>query len=258
MKQIILSAQRAPTSSRQSGEAPNFEPGARLGGVIVEAKLGSGWEGSVYRVRGMGTRQRRVLKCYRRRPGLKPAIASRVRYLRKLHGCSAVPKLESQVKLVQGRREWPALLLQYAPGVSLAEMHARRPSGRLPLAQARAILLATLRALVRLHALGSYHGDLHEGNILVARCGRGLRAHLVDPFPQPGAVCALQAADLVESVRMFGRLLGGGASYPSHPRWVREVLRGSQARRILARFESVTELLQFVQKGAAAVSRTGS
>lgn len=257
MKQIILSAQRVPSSSRQSGEAPDLEPGARVGGVIIEAKLGSGWEGSVYRVRGLGTRQRRVLKCYRRRPGLKPAIASRVQYLRKLHGCSAVPNLESQVRLIQGRREWPALLLQYSPGVSLADLHARRPSGRLPLAQARPILLAILRALERLHALGSYHGDLHEGNVLVARCGRGLRAHLVDPYPQAGAVCALQAADLVESVRVFGRLLGGGASYASHPRWVREVLRGSQARRILDRFASVTELLQFVQKGAATVGRSG-
>lgn len=251
MKQIILSDQRVSPHSGQYGEAPDFEPGARVGGVIVEAKLGTGWEGSVYRVRGLGTRQRRVLKCYRRRPGLKPAIASRVHYLRKLRGCTAVPNLESQVRLVQGRREWPALLLQYAPGVCLTDLHARRPSGRLPLAEARPILLATLRALERLHLRGSYHGDLHEGNILIARCGRGLRAHLVDPFPQAGPVCALQAADLVESVRVFGRLLGGGATYAYHPRWVREVLRGMQAQRILNRFESVTELLQAVRKGAS-------
>ena len=244
-------------SKQRLGEAPELRPGARVGGVVVEAKLGTGWEGSVYRVRGVGTRQRRVLKCYRRRPGLRPALASRVRYLRKLHGCNVVPRLESQVRLVQGRREWPALLLQYAPGVSLAEMHKRRPSGRLPLAEARPVFLAMLRALECLHARGSYHGDLHEGNIVVAPCGRGLRAHLVDPYPQAGVVCALQAADLVESVRIFGRLLGGGASYSSHPRWVREVLRGSQARRILDRFDSVTELLQFVRKGPATDSLSG-
>jgi serine/threonine protein kinase len=253
MERVILPNQRGTASTARYGEAPDFEPGVRVGGVIVEAKLGTGWEGSVYRVRGLGTRQRRVLKCYRRRPGLMPAIASRVKYLRQLHGCTSVPNLESQVRLIQGRREWPALLLQYAPGVCLTELHARRPSGRLPLADARPVFLALLRALECLHMRGSYHGDLHEGNILIARCGRGLRAHLVDPFPQAGAVRSLQASDLVESVRVFGRLLGGGASYASHPRWVREVLRGSQSRRILDRFESVTELLRFVRKGAAAV-----
>jgi serine/threonine protein kinase len=256
MERVVLLNHRGTASTSRDGEAPELEPGARVGGVVVEAKLGTGWEGSVYRVRGLGTRQRRVLKCYRRRPGLKPAIASRVQYLRKLQGCTSVPNLESQVRLIQGRREWPALLLQYAPGVCLAELHARRPSGRLPLDQARPIFLATLRALEGLHLRGSYHGDFHEGNILVARCGRGLRAHLVDPYPQAGAVCALQAADLVESVRVFGRLLGGGASYSGHPRWVCEVLRGSQARRILTRFASVTELLQIVQEGAAAVRRS--
>jgi serine/threonine protein kinase len=258
MKRVVLSNLRGTASIARYGEAPDLLPGARVGGVVIEAKLGTGWEGSVYRVRGLGTRQRRVLKCYRRRPGLKPAIASRVKYLRKLRGCTAVPNLESQVRLIQGRREWPALLLQYAPGVCLSELHARRPSGRLPLAEARPIMLAILRALDRLHTRGSYHGDLHEGNVLIAPCGRGIRAHLVDPYPQAGAVCSLQAADLVESVRVFGRLLGGGASYSSHPRWIREVLRGSQARRILDRFASVTDLLQFVQKGAAAVRRSSA
>jgi serine/threonine protein kinase len=258
MERVVLSTRRGYASSSRFDEAPDFLPGVRVGGVVIEAKLGTGWEGAVYRVRGLGTRQRRVLKCYRRRPGLKPAIDSRVKYLRRLKGCTAVPNLESQVRLIQGRREWPALLLQYAPGVCLTELHARRTSGRLPLAEARLVFLAILRALQRLHARGSYHGDLHEGNVLIAPSGRGIRAHLVDPYPQAGAVCSLQAADLVESVRVFGRLLGGGASYSSHPRWVREVVRGSQAQRILDRFESVTELLRFVQKGAAAVRRPKS
>ena len=256
MERVVLSNHRGTASSSRYDEAPDLLPGLRVSGVVIEAKLGTGWEGSAYKVRGIGTRQRRVLKCYRRRPGLKPAIASRVKYLRKLRGCTAVPDLESQVRLIQGHREWPALLLQYAPGVCLSELHARRLSGRLPLAEARFILLAILRALECLHARGSYHGDLHEGNVLIAPSGRGIRAHLVDPYPQAGVVRALQAADLVESVRVFGRLLGGGAFYSCHPLWVREVVRGSQARRILDRFASVTELLWFIQKGATAVGRS--
>lgn len=248
MERVVQLTKAGLPSVNRSGAAPELPPGTQLGGVVVEKLLGSGWEGAAYRVRGAGSRKRRVLKCYRRRPGLAPALALRVRHRRSMRGCTVVPPLESELRLVMGQREWPAWVLRYAPGESLLAIHGRHPSGRIPLDRARSLLLAVLRSLAQLHARGSYHGDLHEGNILISRCGRGIRAHLVDPFPQSGCVQALQDADLVQLVRMFSSLLGGAAAYAQHPGWIREILRGGQARRILARFPNVTELQRFVQR----------
>ena len=230
--------------ARAASSLPDFLPGRWVGHYQVVSCLGAGWEGRVYRVRDSRHRSH-VLKVYRRQ-----ALASgmswrtRLRHLRRVHGFGSGASL----RLVHRCQAWQGVLLPYQPGESLCSMLAVRRNGALSLREARLAFLAILRALARLHERGAYHGDLHEGNILLVRCGLGYRASFIDPLPQPGAVRALQERDLVEAVRVFAWMLGGRARYSRHPAWVRQILCGLQSRRILARHRSVTELFDAAQR----------
>lgn len=248
MERVLLSEGGGVLPASRSGAAPGLQRGLRVGRVVVEELLGSGWEASVYRVRAKAGRGTRVLKCYRKRPGVGAEVAKRVRHLQGLQGCQAVPGLERQVRLVHGREEWPALLLQYAPGTSLLQLLRRRPSRRLNRPEAVAVMRAVVRALGSLHDRGSYHGDLHEGNILVRRCGRGLRAHLVDPFPHRGSVAYHQRCDVVEAVRTFYYLLGGAAAYSRQPAWVKDICRGLRSELVLRQTPDAHALLRKLER----------
>lgn len=207
----------------------------------------------MYRVRDPAHRCQ-ALKIYRAQ-----ALASgaswhaRLRQLRRVQGAGP----GASVRLVYRQRAWQGVLLPYVPGESLSGLLASRVEGSLPLHEARLAFLAILRSLERLHERGAYHGDLHEGNIMLSRCGTGFRAAFIDPLPQPGAVSALQERDLVEAVRVFAWMLGGTASYAGQPCWVRRILGGLQGRRILARHASVTELLASVRRGSSARAGPG-
>lgn len=255
MRKIQVGTDGVSTPTGKTGRAPFLAPGVRVGPWRVEAALGSGWEGNVYRVRR--GRRRQVLKCYRRRPGVQESVEEQVRHLGELRGCSSVPALEHRFQLVQRSAEWPSVVLTYLPGISLAQWHAQQSSSTRGVHTQRLVFLALLKALKRLHDRGSYHGDLHDENVLISRRGRGFQVSLIDPFPQEGPVQALQEQDLVDAVRLFGWLLGGAQAYATHPAWVRRILAGLQARHILARYASVTDLLAQLRQGSSGVEGSG-
>ena len=248
VKRVSVSTQAlAARRARPPGSLPRFLPGGRVGAFRVESCLGSGWEGAVYRVRDPA-RRACVLKLFRQRAfASRSDLQQRLRHLRRVQASTGSSSVS--IQLVHRQDAWQAVLLPYQPGESLHAILARRPSGRLPLREAAKAFQAILRELVRLHGRGAYHGDLHEGNVLLARCGRGQRAHFIDPMPQVGARVALQENDLVEAVRLFSWMLGGAPAYASHPAWVRSIIRGSKARAILAHHPRVTDLLAAVRAG---------
>ena len=69
-----------------------------------------------------------------------------------------------------------ALVLEYAPGGSLADLIAAR--GRLDPGEVTSLLVPLARALAHLHERGAVHGDLAPGNVLFADDGRPLLADL--------------------------------------------------------------------------------
>ncbi|MER2133836.1 MAG: serine/threonine-protein kinase [Arthrobacter sp.] len=68
----------------------------------------------------------------------------------------------------------PGLLLEYAPGDSLARLLAVR--GTLSAGEAVTVLVAVGRALACLHAEGAAHGDVAPGNVLFTANGKPLLA----------------------------------------------------------------------------------
>ncbi len=85
-------------------------------------------------------------------------------------------------------RETSALLLEYLPGGTLAELLARR--GFIRVGEAVTILVSLVRALVAFHAAGYWHGSLSPSKVMFAADGRpvlvGL-SHAVTVSPQAGS-----------------------------------------------------------------------
>lgn len=236
-----------------SGRGPRLSRGQVVAGHVVEDWLGSGWEGCVYRVRCSSSGQRRVLKCFRRRPGLARAFRRSCRQL-DAHAVGGVAKPSaSAMRLVQGRRSWPAVLLDYCPGFNLdhwfAVFQKHPPAAR----QVVAIGHAVLKRLSDLHARGAYHGDLHTGNIVAQRRGLGYSAYFVDPFPQAGPIRGLQQDDLVDAVRLFDDLLQLAAA--PVPGELRALSCGRRRDRIARCYPTVEDFLQDFKRRQRAVLR---
>jgi len=111
------------------------------------------------------------------------------------------------------------------------------------IAHVLAMCRAILRGLDQLHARGAYHGDLHTGNIILQRVGKGFRAHFVDPFPQAGSIDRLQQDDLVEVVRIVDDLLAA-APAAALPAWARGMTANRRRDRILRCYSTVGEFLR--------------
>jgi len=133
--------------------------------------LGAGSSSSVWLVEQLGEDRRYALKMPLARGSLAEdfelrrelGILSRYRH-ENLLGVEGI--------LATGRG--PGLLLEYAPGDSLARLIAAR--GALGAGETVTVLVAVGRALACLHAEGAVHGDVAPGNVLFTANGKPLLA----------------------------------------------------------------------------------
>ena len=147
--------------------------GRTLGGkYVVEACLGMGGFGAVYRARQVPVNRAVAVKVVR--PGLgDPEGATRKRFLRE---ATALAKLQNRaVALLHDFGEEADGLLymvqEFADGRDLAEV--LKKEGRLPALRVVDLGAAVLEALVEAHALGIVHRDIKPANIMLVPSKRG-------------------------------------------------------------------------------------
>jgi eukaryotic-like serine/threonine-protein kinase len=153
---------------------PRFLPerdrtGAVAGGWLLEARLGAGGMGQVYRgVRDAASPPARVAIKF-----LAAALAGDLQ-LRE--------RFQREVKVLQGL-DHPAIVRVFASGeeegvpwfamtlVDGPSLRARLAAGPLPADEARAVFAAVLAGLAHAHARGVVHRDLKPANVLLAPAG---------------------------------------------------------------------------------------
>jgi hypothetical protein len=151
--------------------APSWAPGTAVGPYVVDSLLGQGSLGSAYVARGPGGAARTVVlkRTQRLAGGEREALLHEARILQRLDHPNVIRLLE-----ITWAGEEPVLVLEHAPGGSLATRMERR--GRWPVAQALPVVQDVLSGLSAAHGKGIVHRDVKPSNIFLA----GGRAKLGD------------------------------------------------------------------------------
>jgi hypothetical protein len=157
-----------PVRADAADEPPPLEPGASFRSLEVEALLGRGGMGYVYRARHLGLDRPFALKI------LSPELASRPgfadRFVREARAMAALdhPRI---VRITDSGQErgLSFIVMDYVEGPTLRQ---RMSEGPIPLPDALGIALDLCDALAAAHARGIVHRDIKPENILFDAAGR--------------------------------------------------------------------------------------
>ncbi len=170
----LLAEQDSPTLMSPAEEllkhiaAAELAPGQTLAQYRVEAKLGEGGMGAVYRA--YDTRLHRDVALKVLPPEHMADPERRQRLMREARAASALnhPNIVT-VHEIGSERGVDFIAMEFVEGRSLADAI---PAKGLPLARALDYAIAIAGALAKAHAAGIIHRDLKPANIIVTRDGR--------------------------------------------------------------------------------------
>jgi len=230
-------------------KAFNLRPGRIIGGkYIVESRLGSGWEGEVYKVVERRTGIHRAAKLFFPHRNVHDrAVTFYAKKLERLSKCSIV--IQYHHSEVFRHREMPitCLISEYVNGILLYDFVNRFRNKRMPAFEAMHLIYALARGLEEVHNLREYHGDLHDGNVMVRRRGIFFEVKIVDFFhwgrPTPTHI----REDVQNLVRLLYDAVGGRAHYAKQPAEIKAICRGLRNDLIGRAFPTAKHLREFLE-----------
>ena len=175
--------------------------GTLIGGkYLVEARVGEGAMGEVYRARNVDIDRIVAIKLLSDRHA-DDEIAVK-RFLREAKNATLVrhPNVVDVIDLGQDDRGIPYMVQDFLSGEDLRS-HLRKRGGRIPAADAIAIMRPIAHALAAAHAQGVVHRDVKPGNIFLANERGAVTPKLVD-----FGISRMASPD--ETATMTGTLVG--------------------------------------------------
>ncbi len=235
-------------SSRKSKRF-DFPPGRIVAGkYTVERPLGSGWEGEVYVLVERATGIRRAAKFYY--PHRDPTGRAAIAYARKLDALRHCPILmqyhHQEIAYVQ-RKQVVVVISELVEGQKLSEFLQCQPDQCLSTFEALHVLYALAKGIAPIHARGEYHGDIHEGNIMIRRQGISFEVKLVDFFDLGRPTRAKIHKDVLNLIQVFYQIVGGRSRYRQQPPVVKHIIRGLKDSLILQRFQSAGDIARHLE-----------
>ena len=157
-------------ASQQSRSEYRFAPGLELGPYVIEARLGAGGMGEVYRAKDKRLHRTVALKVLPQRLADTPGLRQRLEREAKAISSLNHPQICTLYDI--GREgEVDYLVMEFLEGETLAQ-RLKRGALRLPEVLELAIQIAS--ALAAAHAAGIVHRDLKPGNIMLTKSGAKL------------------------------------------------------------------------------------
>ena len=222
----------------------DFQPGRTVASkYVIEEFLGGGYEGEVYAIVEKVTGVRRAAKFYypRRDPQGKSAIAY-ARKLDALRHCPILLQYHHQEQAVVKRAKVTVVVSELFEGMQLSEFLENQVDGRLRPFEAMHVLYALARGIAPIHLRGEYHGDIHEGNIMIRRQGITFEVRLVDFFDLGRPTKQKIQKDVLNLVEVFHTIVGGRKYYSVQPQAVKDIIRGLKDSLILQRFHTAGDI----------------
>jgi tetratricopeptide (TPR) repeat protein/predicted Ser/Thr protein kinase len=163
-----LQAEATVSVSEQPRPAPaHVRPGARLGPYQLEALLGEGGMGQVFRARDTRLGRPVAIKVIRAERGQRPDF--RIRFQREARATAALNHPHICTLYDVGEQEGTSyLVMEYVEGQTLA---ARLREGPLPLDQLLRCAAQVSQALAAAHERGIIHRDLKPANLMLTAAG---------------------------------------------------------------------------------------
>ncbi len=227
----------------------DFETGRVIAGKFrIMKKLGSGWEGEVYKAEEMVTKVPVALKFFYPRRNRNNKVARQ--YAQRLHKLSESPvsiNYYTQDSIKVRGEDITCFVYEYADGMILSHYLKRQPGGRIGIMQGLLLLHSLAKGIENVHFHNEYHGDLHTDNIIIKRKGLGFEFKLLDMYNWGDAKSLNKAEDIVNLIRIFYEAIGGRKHYAKHPKEVKEICMGLRSNLILKKFRTASILLQYIE-----------
>ncbi len=227
----------------------DLNPGERIGEKYhVEAFLGGGLQGEVYRVLEKQTRVRRAAKLlYPQQNERGRTARNYAQKLDKLRDCPIVIQYHNVEKVgIQGV-EVTCLLSEYVHGILLSDFIARHRGAALPPFKALHLLYPLVCGLEQIHRRGEYHGDIHSSNILVRPRGIFFDVKLIDFYNLGRSNAQHRREDIVDLVRLLYEMVGDRKRYARQPAAIKAICRGGRRDYILESFPTAGHLRRFLE-----------
>ncbi len=226
-----------------------FEPGEQIGGKYrVEAFLGGGLQGEVYRVLERHTRVRRAAKLlYPQQNQGGRTARNYAQRLDRLRDCPVVVQYHHAETLRIHGIDVTCLLSEYVEGILLSDFIAKHPGSRLPPFKAFHVLYPLVCGLEQVHRSGEYHGDIHPWNILVRPRGIFFDIKLIDFYNLGRSTAEHRRDDIIDVVRLLYAMVGGQRRYARQPPAVKAICRGMRRDLILEAFPTAARLRRHLE-----------
>jgi len=227
----------------------DFAPGRKLAGkYVISRRLGGGYEGEVYEVIETRTGVRRAAKFfYPHRNKRDRAVTRYARKLDKLRDCRIVIQYHHSETIRHRATDITCLISEYVGGQLLSRFLARQPQHRIHPFEALHLLYELVCGLDEVHAMGEYHGDLHDDNVMITRRGAFFDVKLVDFYHLGPPRAQHYRDDVVDVVRLFYDAVGGQARYSSQPPYVKAICRGLRRDLIQKAFPTASHLREHLE-----------
>lgn len=226
-----------------------FEPGQRIGDKYhVEAFLGGGLQGEVYRVTELQTRVRRAAKLFypQQNQGGRTA-RNYAQRLDRLRDCPVVIQYHHAETIRLGGIDVTCLLSEYVNGMLLSDFIAKHPGARLPAFKALHVLYPLVCGLEQIHRQGEYHGDIHAWNILIRPRGVFFDLKLIDFFNYGRSTAQHRRDDIIDVIRLLYAMVGDRWRYRRQPPAIKAICRGMQRNLILESFPTASHLRRHLE-----------
>ena len=227
----------------------DFPPGRRVAGkYVIDRLLGSGWEGEVYAIVERNTGIHRAAKFYY--PHRDPSGKAAITYARKLDAlrhCPILMQYHHQEVAVVRKQKVTVVISELVRGLKLSEFLKTQPDARLTTFEALSVLHTLAKGIAPIHALGEYHGDIHDDNIMIRRQGVGFEIKLLDFFDLGVPSRSKVQKDVLNLVEVFHATVGGRSRYAEQPPVVKAIVRGLKDSLILERFQSAGDIARHLE-----------
>lgn len=214
----------------------------------IIGKLGSGWEGEVYKVVEVATGIERAAKFFL--PIRNKNNRSAKFYAKKLHklrSCSILIQYITQENLIFKGEKITFLISDYVEGKTLSSFLKFQKRKRLSPFQSLLFIHSLIKGLEEIHGMKEYHGDLHADNIIVQKYGLGFNLKILDMFhwgtPKPQDF----KDDLCDVIRLLYDVSGGKENYKNLPDEIKYICSGLKKTLILSKFKNLNQLRRYIE-----------
>jgi serine/threonine protein kinase len=215
---------------------------------LIVSKLGSGWEGEVYKVVEARTGIERAAKVfYPHRNVAGRTSKLNAKKLHKLRHCALLIQYLGEELITVRRTPVTVLISEYVQGDVLVDFLQRMPGKRLGAFEGMHLLHAMAVGMEQVHLAGEYHGDIHPDNVIVQRHGLSFNLKLLDLFHTQDTKAVNRREDILDLIRLFYDALGGARHYARQPEGVKYICCGLKSSLILRKFRTMTHLRRHLE-----------